>query len=253
MSKFKTSFILFLFILFLSSVFAQTERKKIELPKLKKGESIICHNSYCFVYSEKHEQSKWIAYMLTSKMLNSKVKRNDKFKIDPLVESETANNKDYSGSGYDRGHLAPAADMCFSTISMQESFYYSNISPQKPGFNRGIWKNLESKTRNFAEHLNKIYIVTGPVLKNGLPEIGENGVDVPEYFYKAILYVSDTCVKAIAFLLPNKKADSDLLYNYAISIDNLEKKTKINFFYQLPYLIEKRAEKNCDVDFWKQL
>lgn len=221
------------------------------LPKTKKGEEIVCHKAYCFVYSEEHEQAKWVAYKLTDEMLESTVSRNNKFIEDPLVESKTANNADYKGSGYDRGHLAPAADMCWSQLTMEESFYYSNISPQDPGFNRGMWKKLETEFRKYAENFGQVYIVTGPVLKADLPEIGHNGLDVPESYYKAVLYVSDTSYQAIAFVMPNEKIDSEDIYSYVCSIDTLEKLIGINLFFKLPFLIERKVEKGFDIDFWK--
>ncbi|PLX09409.1 MAG: DNA/RNA endonuclease [Marinilabiliales bacterium] len=233
--------------------FAQISSDNLSIPKLKKDEQLICHQAYCLVYSEEHEQAKWVAYQLTDKMLESNVSRNNKFIIDPLVTTGTANNKDYKGSGYDRGHLAPSADMCYSQNTMEESFYYSNMSPQLPGFNRGIWKTLESNVRTYAEKLNKIYIVTGPILKESLPQIGENQVDVPEEYFKAILFISDTCSQAIAFVLPNNKIDNDMLFNYVISIDELEKLLKVNLFYKLPFLLEKRVEKKYNKTFWLKL
>jgi hypothetical protein len=113
-------------------------------------EQIISHTAYLLSYNEEHEQANWVAYMLTSSKLGSGLERSNRFLEDPLVASGTATNADYAKSGYDRGHLAPAADMSWSMQVMQESFYYSNMSPQLPGFNRGIWKKLEEKVRDWA-------------------------------------------------------------------------------------------------------
>ncbi|MDD4148442.1 MAG: DNA/RNA non-specific endonuclease [Bacteroidales bacterium] len=240
-------------LIFIGFVNAQKNPKSFELPKLKKSEEIVCHKSYCLVYSEEHEQAKWVAYVLKLDMINGDVKRSNKFKEDPKIKTKSANDNDYKGSGYDRGHLAPAADMSFSEQSMQESFYYSNMSPQEPSFNRGIWKKLETEVRCYVEYLDKIYVVTGPILVDGLTEIGDNGVDVPEEYYKAALFVSDTCVEAIAFVMPNKKISAESIYNYAINIDDLEKKTGMNFFYNLPFLLERRVEKKLNIEFWENL
>ena len=240
-------------LIFIGFVNAQKNPKSFELPKLKKSEEIVCHKSYCLVYSEEHEQAKWVAYILKLGMINGDVKRSNKFKEDPKIKTKSANDSDYKGSGYDRGHLAPAADMSFSEQSMQESFYYSNMSPQEPSFNRGMWKKLESEVRSYVEYLDKIYVVTGPILVDGLIEIGANGVDVPKEYYKAALFYSDTCVEAIAFVMPNKKLNSESVYNYAISIDDLEKKTGMNFFYNLPFLLERRVEKKLNIEFWENL
>ncbi|MDD2385757.1 MAG: DNA/RNA non-specific endonuclease [Bacteroidales bacterium] len=246
-------FLITLNLIFIGFVDAQKNPKSFELPKLKRSEEIVCHKAYCLVYSEDHEQAKWVAYVLKLEMLNGDAKRSNKFKEDPKIKTKSANDNDYKGSGYDRGHLAPAGDMSFSEQAMQESFYYSNISPQEPSFNRGIWKKLESEVRSYVEYLNEIYIVTGPVLTEGLPEIGENGVAIPEEYYKAALFVSDTCVEAIAFIMPNKKISSESVYNYAISVNELEKKTKINFFHNLPFFVERSVEKRVNIEFWENL
>ena len=111
---------------------------KLEIPKIGLNENVISHTGYSLLYNETHEQSKWVAYELTKVETNKIFERTDKFLIDPKVQTGTGNDGDYSGSGYDRGHLAPASDMGWSETTMVESFYYSNISPQTPSFNRGI-------------------------------------------------------------------------------------------------------------------
>lgn len=243
---------IFLFLLQINNLNAQKAKQiAYELPAVKRGETVICHHAYCFVYNEEHEQSNWVAYKLTKEMLSGKEPRDDNFKPDPLVTTGTADVNDYKGSNYDRGHLAPAADMAFDETAMKESFYFSNISPQDAGLNRGLWKKLETSVRDIADNLGTIYIVTGPVLKDNLPTIGGNEVSVPEKFYKAILYVSDTNISAIGFIMPNKKLNNESVFKYASSIDDLEKETGIDFFPKLPYFIEKKTEKQFDINFWE--
>ena len=136
----------FLFpVLVLIQSFIYPQSQKFELPKTLSGEQIIYHTGYTLSYNEKHEQANWVAYELTAQELAGTVKRKDSFKSDPMVKSESASLADYRKSGYDRGHLIPAADMKWSTTAMSESFYMSNMSPQSPSFNRGIWKKLESQ------------------------------------------------------------------------------------------------------------
>jgi endonuclease G len=143
-------------------------RRDLELPAVKKGEQVIRHAGYSFVYNEAYEQAAWVAYELTEKETDKQYDRTDKFIPDPSVITGSATDSDYSGSGYDRGHLAPAADMGWSSTSMAESFYFSNMSPQVPGFNRGIWKRLEEQVRSWAIEYDTIYVVTGPVLKGNM-------------------------------------------------------------------------------------
>jgi endonuclease G len=224
-----------------------TSRKTLfEIPETKPKDKVIFHAGYSLLYNEADEQASWVAYELTDTETIKLYKRTNKFVVDPSVQTGSASQADYKGSGYDRGHLAPAADMGWSALTMQESFYYSNMSPQEPGFNRGIWKNLEEKVRDWALENKKIYIVTGPVLTNGLPKIGPSQVAVPEYFYKVILDYSAPTLKGIAFLMPNHSSTKSL-QSYAVSIDIIEKRTGINFF---PSLTNPSIESTLCIPCW---
>jgi len=148
---------------------------------------VVDHTYYSLSYSEDHEQAEWVYYMLTGEMVRSgSVSRTDNFREDPSVTTRSASLGDYKGSGYDRGHLCPAGDMQINNISMSESFYMSNMSPQEPSFNRGIWKKLESTVRNWAVKEDTIYVVTGGVLSSSKGSIGPCRVTVPEYYYKMV-------------------------------------------------------------------
>ena len=211
---------------------------------------IIKHKNYILSYSEKYEQAQWVAYELAAKETSGLIKRDDNFRLDPVVKTGSANLNDYKGSGYDRGHLAPAADMGFSAVAMSESFYMSNMSPQRPSFNRGIWKKLETQVRNWAKAYDKIYVVTGAVLKPGLSIIGENRVAVPEKYYKIIFREKAGRSDMIAFLLANKKSTQSLS-SFVVSVDYLEKLTGINFFPQLADGIENKLEAKRDIQNWQ--
>ena len=135
--------------------------KNLEIPKTNSKDKIITHTGYSLLYNEIHEQADWVAYQLTKEETVKLYERTNKFILDPKINTITASDIDYKGSGYDRGHLAPASDMGWSSITMKESFYYSNMSPQNPSFNRGIWKKLEELVRTWAVENNNIYIVNG--------------------------------------------------------------------------------------------
>jgi endonuclease G len=224
--------------------------QKLELPKHSASDQIIRHSAYTLCYNEPHEQASWVAYELTRAETQKAVERSNKFMIDPLVKTGSARDADYKASGYDRGHLAPAADMCWSTQAMQESFYYSNMSPQSPSFNRGIWKQLEELVRVWAIAEDTILIVTGPILRNGLPTIGANKISIPEYYYKAILDLSGKTHKGIGFILPNR-AGSEPLQSYTVSIDSLEKVSGLDFYDQLNDLVECELEKSVCIPCWE--
>ncbi len=225
-----------------------TEISKLEIPKTERKEVVIYHTGYSISYNETHEQANWVAYELTNEQTNKIWARTDKFLTDPNVKTGTANDKDYSRSGYDRGHLAPASDMGWSATAMAESFYYSNMSPQEPGFNRGIWKRLEGLVRTWAVDNKSVFIVTGPVLTNGLTTIGENKVSVPKYYYKVILDYKEPS-KGIGFIIANTSS-SEQLQLYAVSIDSIEKFTGIDFFPLLTDEQENIIESTLNIKSW---
>ncbi len=223
--------------------------KDVEIPETQPGEVVISHTAYTLSYNSKFKQSNWVAYELTGKETNSLYERANEFTADPNISTGTASDKDYKSSGYDKGHLAPAADMGWSSVTMKESFFYSNVSPQLPGFNRGIWKELEELVRTWAIENDTVYVVTGPVLTKDLPTIGIDNVSVPKYFYKVVLDYSNPEIKGIGFIFPNASSDKPL-QNFAVSIDSVEIFTGINFFPLLPDAQENTIEKNLCITCW---
>jgi len=233
---------LYSLIIFLSLLKAQS----LLIPGPMEGEEIIDHFAYSLSYSEKHEQAVWITYVLTNKKLeNKKVKRDGfEFVPDPVVKGGSATSEDFKNikrKGIDRGHLVPAGDMRWSKIAMQESFYYSNISPQYADFNRGIWKDLENKVRDWVEQYKAVQVVTGPVLTATYKHIGPNNVSIPEYFYKVLLIYSEADTTGMGFIMPNQKSDFDIML-YSVTIDSVEAFTGIDFFPSLPDKLEETVE-----------
>jgi endonuclease G len=227
---------------------ATTILSNLELPAFTFNKEIVAHSGFTLSYNEEHEVANWVAYKLTGIQANSSLyDRTNHFMEDPDVVTGTAKEEDYQGSGYDRGHLVPAEDMAWSAKSMQESFYYSNMTPQVPAFNRGVWRRLEELTRFWAHYHDSIFIVTGPVLTEDLPTIGR--VSVPQYFYKVILEYNHNNVKAIGFVLPNK-ASSATLKSFAVAVDSVERLTGLDFFPRLPDDVEQKAESSPVIGKW---
>ncbi len=223
--------------------------QRIEIPFVQLNDEIVTHYAYELSYNESHEEANWVAYELTKDEIIPKYKRTNKFIPDPKVPTGSADDADYVGSGYDRGHLAPAADMAWSKVAMAESFYFSNMTPQVPGFNRGVWKRLEELVRKWAKEYGKLYIVTGPVLSKGLKKIGHDSVSVPEYFYKVILVYSSKAKKAIGFIIKNESSNK-LLKSFAIPVDSVEAVTNLDFYPLLPDDQEIKLESKLDVNQW---
>jgi endonuclease G len=220
-------------------------------PRVHRDDILIHHTAYSLVYDTVHRLARWVLYQTHREQLeNAGVERYNKFHPDPLLWKYTQLEEDYKNSGYDRGHLAPAADMAFSEITMKESFYYSNVSPQVPSFNRGIWKKLEEQGRKWGKKYDKLIIVCGPVLTESMSYIGKNRVSVPEYFYKIFADLSSREKKMIGFIIPNNKSGKNLEY-YVVSVDSIEKVTHIDFFPSLQDSLEEKLERRSDVRLWE--
>ena len=219
-------------------------------PKLNTNQ-VVHHLAYSFSYNEKAEQAEWVAYKLFKNSINNAVKRKDNFREDHAVFTGSATLLDYNNSGFDRGHLAPAKTMSFSKETMSESFYMSNMSPQKPSFNRGIWKKVEEKVRSWISISDSLYVVTGPIFENPLGRIGLNQVVVPRYYYKTILRFKDKKIVGIGFLLKNEKSNKKVS-SFTVSIDSIEKITGLNFFYQLDTIIQNKLERNSNLQLFLQ-
>jgi len=224
---------------------------RYEIPRAIKGEQIINRQAYSVSHNQLYNLANWVAYVLTAQETVPVVSRFEgRFTSDPEIEN-CPDTTDYARSGYDRGHLAPAADMEFRDKAiMQESFFFSNIAPQTPAFNRGIWKRLECLQRLWAQDYDSIYIVTGPVLKGKLRTIGDHNVAVPRYFYKVIMRrEKDGRYVGAGFVLPNRDARSQLC-DRMVSIDSVESITGINFFHLLPDNIERPMERVACRECW---
>jgi endonuclease G, mitochondrial len=263
MRKFLIWFIIFISIaiavFFLSFYPKNGKNHHFKLPvKIEEGypmiegshNQILKYDGFHLSYNEQHEQAEWVVYILTRDMIeNGNVKRKEHFEEDENVSAGSAELSDYRNSGYDRGHLAPAADMKWSEKAMDQSFLLSNISPQNHNFNAGIWKRLEEKIRDWAVFYDSLYVVTGPVLKNISKTIGENEVSVPESFYKAVLIIKKESPKAIAFLMSNRAGGKNI-DQFVISIDSLESITGIDFFHALDDSLENILEHRSEFNLW---
>jgi endonuclease G, mitochondrial len=215
--------------------------------------AIVRHKYFTLSYAEAHEQAEWVAYRLTREELNAPwVSRTNNFQPDPKVKTGSATPDDYRNSGYDRGHLLPAADRAFSEEAMSETFYMSNISPQASNFNKGVWRELEELTRSWAKRDKQLYVVTGPVLKMPVKgAIGANKVSVPAAYFKVLLDLEEPIIKGIGFVIPNE-ISFEPLHKFAVSIDEVEELTGIDFFVDLmPKALEVEVEKSFNLDLWE--
>ncbi len=226
------------------------ESKDFGLPEIKPLDEIVRHYAYTLSFSNKDKEAYWVAYTFKASYLNGEIKRSNHFEADPYVPKGSAVPDDYRNSGYDKGHLAPAADMKWDKKAMEESFYLSNVCPQDHRCNDGIWADLEKAVRSWTKDDSIEYIVTGPVLPAiGQPKIGEDSVTVPAYFYKVIL-TPFPYPKAIGFIVPNQPGKVSF-WHYACSVSQVEKTTGIHFYKALPVAVANIVKTEYNIRDWK--
>ncbi len=222
---------------------------------------LIRHLGYVVSYNADYKVPNWVLYELNYAETLGNIPRNNAFAVDPEVpEKQMAQLTDYRNSGYDRGHMAPNADLNWDVQAQNESFYLSNMAPQGHDFNAGIWLDLENQVRKWAERDSAVTIVCGPILPKSKAEadkmkkIGKGHVLVPEQFYKVVLSPFRGEVRAIAFLMPNHNEKEGRknkpLQSYAVPVDSIEKLTGIDFFPALPDKIENKIEKQYNLKDW---
>ena len=225
--------------------------KELEIPTslTPRQEQIIRHIGYTVSYNKDLKLPNWVSYELTRAETQGEEKRGDRFIADPSVAGPIATNADYTRSGYDKGHMAPAADMKWSPQAMEESFYFSNMCPQHPQLNRRGWKKLEEKIRDWAIADSAIIIICGPIITKQPQTIGRNKVVVPQQFFKVVLSPFVKPIRAIGFLFNNRQA-VEPLSTYAVTVDSIERLTNMDFFAPLPDEIEDKIEAEANYFQW---
>ncbi len=244
--------------LFWKPIKYKTYIPNLELPYIKDSSHYVVNQKgrFSYMYSPQHKQSLWVAYMLTKSDLKGKrVKRSDDFRPDPIVLAKgwkSSNKQDYYKSSFDRGHLLPSADRAKNRTENEETFILSNISPQKAVLNRNIWRELETQVREWANKYDTLYIVTGGVLYDEkLGYIGKNKVSIPNSFFKVVMSVKNGEYNSIGFVIPNKTTLKSDFMNYSMSVDKVEKISKLDFYNNLPNRIERKVEKKVNKIYWK--
>ena len=191
----------------------EAESTKITMMKVSpKKEIILDHKYFVVSYNEDHKLPNWVSYQLLASNLKKGIAhRRDKFFADPTLISMKvpyAKPTDFNGKIYDRGHLAPSEDFIWDQDANDETFVMSNMTPQKKKLNRGAWKSLETKVRNWACTEEEIKVISGPVLEKDLKKF-KSKVSIPQKFFKIVIDETPP-KKAIAFVFEqdDKKFDT---------------------------------------------
>jgi len=214
---------------------------------------LLCHKGFLLAHDPERKTPIWVIEHLTKEKARGTLARKDAFKPDPVLpKGRRAELSDYKGSHYDRGHMAPAADMKWDVQAMAECFYLSNMVPQVgKGMNQGIWRILEDKVRDWAISRGEIYIYTGPVYdgKEELKVIGKNKVAVPSSLFKIVFSPGDQ--KAIAFIMPNRSLNTEDMPQYIVSVKEVEKETGLDFFTVLSKETQDSFESTKESTLWE--
>lgn len=224
----------------------------IELARTKKGikSQTVSHVGFTASYNSNWLIPNWVSYNLTRDKVNGTIPRPKRaYEPDPLVKGKSAEHKDYSNSGYTRGHMAPAADMKWSIEAMNESFYLSNVCPQIAELNGGIWEKLEKRIRALATE-STLYICCGPIVSQSPMRIGKNRIAVPEKFFKVICMQRRGKWQAVGFIFPNSACKGSM-FDYATSVDDVEKITGHDFFFNISDDIETSIESLWKMRDWQ--
>lgn len=188
---------------------------------LPSNRNVIKHSFYDLQYDSNLKNPKWVIWQTTTSRRCFLSRETITFKIDPKVES--ANPDVFIKSGFDRGHMCPAEDMSFNQLALEESFYTSNICPQEPTLNRGLWKSLEAKSRKGHN-----VIVTGPIFFDYIPRRElKNGIRIPDAFFRVIYDLNKKDVEC--FIILNMKLGHEHYNNWKRSLVDVKKLTNINF------------------------
>ncbi len=253
------------FLAFITSCESSTEDEDLKPDKPVAGshyndlEKVIIPNSlasqlkdytgFTLSFNRDNKTPNYVSWELLGEEVKYDVDRSDNFWQDATLDGCPAHS-DYTGSGYDRGHMCPAADQKWSEQAMNDCFVMANMCPQIHALNAGAWLTLENKERLWAQRDSAIMIIAGPIYADSDTQyIGKARVRVPSAFFKVFLapYVKEP--RAIAFVYPNMSAPGNM-QNYAMSVDQLEKETGYDFFSALPDDIEKRVEATYSFTDW---
>lgn len=210
-------------------------------------QQIVDYEGYTSSFNADLRIPNYVVYELTDTETEGTEPRADGFMQDESVKGCPTTN-DYRGSGYDRGHMAPAGDMKWSKKAMQQSFYLTNICPQNHSLNSGGWKRLEEKVRTWAARDGSLIVVTGPIIEGNEKRL-DSGVAVPTGFFKVLLAPNANPMRAIGFIYKNEGGQKKVELQ-AVSVDDVEAVTGLDFFSSLPDETETKIEKTCDFYEW---
>lgn len=249
------------------------EQHRLEVPEMLPSNDFIAHYdgnvmTYCLEYDRSKWHSRWVAFRFDNQTRPKKVSRKDysirpQYPADPKLSSAVAIPSDASFNGYQHGHLCASADRLYSRTANDQTFYMTNMSPMIGNFNSGYWATLEGLVQSLGRNVNfsdTLYVVKGGTIQDGMfsNRVASSRIVVPKYYYMALLRYRGGTYSAIAFWMEHKdygnnfdnQANYATMKQHAVSVDELEEKTGINFFHNLPDAVEVQVERQCTPSEW---
>ena len=249
------------------------EKQRLEVPAMELGNDFIAHYdgdvmTYCLEYDRSKWHSRWVAFRFDNKTRAKAVSRKDysirpQYPADPKLPTEVAIPSDASFNGYQHGHLCASADRLYSRTANDQTFYMTNMSPMIGNFNGGYWATLEGLVQKLGRNVNfsdTLYVVKGGTIQEGMfsKRVASSRIVVPKYYYMALLRYRGGNYSAIAFWMEHKdygnnfnnQASTATMRQHAVSVDELETLTGIDFFHNLPDAVEVQVEKQCAPSDW---
>ncbi|MGL5089733.1 MAG: DNA/RNA non-specific endonuclease [Aeromonas sobria] len=214
----------------LAAHWACGEHVRFGLPS--ESDQKLCREGYAVGYNYDYKVADWVSYRMTAQSAQGTVPRKDAFAEDREIPvAYRATLSDYKGSGYDRGHQAPAGDMKSNKNTMKESFLLSNMTPQIGVLNQKAWRVLEDKVNKWAVSRKEVQVITGPIFTGSEESIGQ-GVAIPSAYYKIVM--DPAKLQAIAFIMPQEEVPISQIADYRVSVRQVEEQTQLNFFSDMP-------------------
>jgi endonuclease G len=218
----------------------------LPLSPLSAPVTILQNRGYISGYSEQRRDPLFVCYRVLNVGHVDVGPRPAKFKVDPRSTSHVQ-HEDYSGSGYDRGHMAPnhAVAKCYGQQAQDETFFVTNICPQTPTLNQKVWESLEHlEAEIYPARYGDIYVTDGPIFDENPKTIGIHRVQVPVAFYKILLENKSGTPTAFAVIMPQNVVETDRndLAKFVVPIRAIESRTGLNFFPELPPAEQDRLE-----------
>lgn len=227
----------------------ESDLLQVKLPTAL-DQQLINYPGFTVSFNPRHHQPNYSAWQINVNNIDGNIPRGKKFTTDPNIKG-CATTNDYRNSGYDRGHMAPAGDMKWDQQAMDACFNLTNICPQAKSLNTKAWKNLETKCRQWARRDSVLIVICGPILTDRLTKtIGDTHITVPDRFFKVILAPYANPPRAIGFIMPNGTVPGGI-QQAAVSVDEVEATTGMDFFSSLPDDIETQVEAQCDFPKWE--